>query len=281
MKWIRAWAVAIVVMLSTFASAQFSMHDCFVREKITNQQGEALPARVWHRYTPKDLPVPVIVMLHGSGECGTDNAKQLQSFKNLHKQLLLRQDQPVMVILPQCTMQNAWIRRIAFTKDYKHPRYPAPALRIVKEHLDRLVEQGIADPDRLIIGGLSLGGFGTWDAVQRWPNTFAAAIPICAGGSIEEKPIQNATTTSLWVFHGAADQNVKVDCSRRMVRALGDAGAYPKYTEYPNAGHVIWDAVLDQSELYNWLFEQRRGMVTTGSDPDATSTKVKTFFGIF
>lgn len=281
MKWMRSLFMACVIVIGTIAHAQFSIHDAFKREKIVNKQGESLPARVWHNYTPEDLPVPVIVMLHGSGECGIDNGKQLMSFKNLHKQLLLQEHQPVMVILPQCTMQNAWVRKIAFTSDYKHPRYAAPALRIVKEHLDTLVDQGIADPDRLIIGGLSLGGFGTWDAVQRWPETFAAAIPMCAGGSIEEAPIKAATTTSLWVFHGAADRNVNVDCSRRMVRALGDAGAYPKYTEYPTAGHVIWDMALDDPKLYEWLFEQRRGSVTTAPDPEATSTKVRTFFGLF
>lgn len=281
MRFLRATFVLVAMAMTTLAHAQFSVHDAFRREKIANRQGETLPARVWHHYEPEDLPVPVVVMLHGSGECGTDNAKQLKSFQNLHKQLLLREDDPVMVILPQCTMQNAWVRKIAFTADYKQPRYAAPSLRIVKEHLEHLVAQGIADPNRIIIGGLSLGSFGAWDAVQRWPETFAGAVLICGGGSIEKKPIENAATTSLWVFHGSADSNVSVNCSRRIVRALGDAGAYPKYTEMPGAGHVIWDAVFDMEELYDWMFDQRRGSVTTGTDPDAASTKVRTFFGLF
>lgn len=281
MKKLRAWMMALGVLCATLVQAQFSMHDLFAREKITNAQGESLPARVWRRYSPEDLPVPVLVMLHGSGECGTDNAKQMAPFRALHHQLLLQSDKPILVILPQCTQQNPWVRKIAFTADYKQPRYAAPALRTVKEHLDALVAQGIADPKRLYIGGYSLGGFGTWDAIQRWPETFAAAIPICGGGSIEEGPIANATKTSLWVFHGDADRNVNVACSRRIVRALGDAGAYPKYTEYPNAGHNIWDKALGESALYEWLFEQRLGEVTTDTDPEAFSTKLRVFFGLF
>jgi predicted peptidase len=269
------------VLVATLVHAQFSIHDVFVRESITNRQGERLPARVWRNYTPEDLPVPVLVMLHGSGECGTDNAKQLAPFKALHRQLLLLDDTPVLVILPQCTMQNPWVRKLAFTADYKQPRYAAPALRTVKEHLEMLVSQGIADPKRLYLGGYSLGAFGTWDAIQRWPETFAAAIPICGGGSLEEKAIEHATKTSLWVFHGAADMNVKVDCSRRLVRALGDAGAYPHYTEYPTAGHAIWDQALGDLRLYEWLFDQRLGTVTTATDPEAPTTKVRTFLGLF
>ena len=30
--------------------------------------------------------------------------------------------------------------------------------------------------------GLSMGGYGTWDAIQRRPEFFAAAVPICGGG---------------------------------------------------------------------------------------------------
>jgi predicted peptidase len=280
MKKLRAWMMALGVLCATLVQAQFSMHDLFAREKITNAQGESLPARVWHRYSPDDLPVPVLVMLHGSGECGTDNAKQMAPFRALHLQLL-QTEQPVLVILPQCTQQNPWVRKIAFTADYKQPRYAAPALRTVKEHLDVLVAQGIADPERLYIGGYSLGGFGTWDAIQRWPETFAAAIPICGGGSIEDTPIANATKTSLWIFHGDADRNVSVDCSRRIVRALGDAGTYPKYTEYAKSGHNIWDKALGESALYEWLFEQRLGEVTTDTDPEAFSTKLRVFFGLF
>ena len=34
--------------------------------------------------------------------------------------------------------------------------------------------------DRIYITGLSMGGYGTWDAIQRHPQRFAAAAPICA-----------------------------------------------------------------------------------------------------
>ena len=252
--------LALAVLLPGAARAQFAMAERFTPSVITNALGETMPVRVWHRYAPKDKPVPTLVLLHGSGECGTDNASQLQSFKSFYDTLLIDDTlPPALILVPQCTQSNPWVRRIAFTADYVPPRYPAPALKNVKYYLDQLVKDGTADPKRLYIGGLSLGGFGTWDAIQRWPNYFAAAVPVCAGGSVREQDLKNAGTTSIWVFHGSADPAVSVECSRRMVGALGARGTAPRYTEYPNAGHAVWHRAFSDKAMLNWLFRQRLG----------------------
>lgn len=256
----RALAVVAVAALAFPAVAQFSIQETYASGIITNRLGETMPMRVWRKYAPKDCPVPVVVLLHGSGTCGQDNASQLGDFSSFHTSVLIDDTlPPALYIIPQCTAANPWVRTIAFTADYRQPRYPAPALRTVKEYLEALVKEGTADPDRLYIGGFSLGGFGTWDAIQRWPGFFAAALPVCGGGSIQEVPVRNATQTALWIFHGSADGNVSVDCSRRMVAALTQAGAAPKYTEYPNAGHGIWQRALGDTAVIRWLFRQRRG----------------------
>lgn len=261
----RALASLVVAVLAFPAAAQFSIQETYAAGIITNRLGETMPMRVWRKYEPKDCPVPVVVLLHGSGESGQDNLKQLASFSSFHTSVLLDDTlPPALYLIPQCTSANPWVRAVAFKPDYRQPRYPAPALRTVKEYLEALVKEGTADPDRLYIGGFSLGGFGTWDAIQRWPGFFAAALPICGGGSIQEEPVRNAIQTAIWAFHGSADGNVPVDCSRRMVAALSQAGATPKYTEYPNAGHGIWQRALGDTAVIRWLFRQRRGCREAG-----------------
>lgn len=274
------WAMLLVCFCwAMVAQAQFAIADVFKPEKLTNAQGETLPARVWHKYEQKDLPVRVLVLLHGSGECGTDNAQQLTVFNSLYRKLLVDPEAPpMMIILPQCPQQSPWVRRLAFSETYRAPRYPSPSLRTVKEHLDELVKAGIADPDYLMIGGLSLGAFGTWDAIQRWPNMFAAAIPICGGASIEAKAVENAAKVSTWVFHGEKDTAVNVECSRRIVKALDDVGERPHYTEYEGAGHGIWNRVFETRELYEWLYRQKRGRVETQVDPNSFKGKALRIF---
>lgn len=268
MRHVRLWCVLVTLFWggSTWLYAQFSMAEMFIAEAITNQVNEVMPVRVWRNYKASDCPVPVLVLLHGSGECGQDNSKQLAAFAPLHRQALIDEEiPPALYLIPQCTQRNGWVRKLAFQPDYQLPRYSAPALRTVKGYLDQLVTEGIADPDRLYITGLSLGGFGAWDAIQRWPNYFAAAVPICGGASVQEEAIRNATTTAIWAFHGENDVNVPVDCSRRVIAALTKAEANPKYTEYPKMGHNVWTRAFKDTALMKWIFQQKRGKQTKKS----------------
>jgi predicted peptidase len=122
--------------------------------------------------------------------------------------------------------------------------------------LDNLPKLFSVDPDRIYITGLSMGGYGTWDALQRKPDYFAAAIPICGGGDVNGA--EKMKDVPIWAFHGDADGAVKVSRSRDMIEALKAAGGKPKYTEYPGGGHDSWTATYKNPEVMAWLFEQKR-----------------------
>lgn len=247
-----------VLGLCAGAQAQFSMAELYKPVALTNTLGEKLPARLWDRRGGSTDPAPLVVLLHGSGECGTDNSRQLGFFSAIHKHTIL-DDTPALFLIPQCTGMNPWVRTLAFRADYRQPRYPSPALRTVKEAIDKMIAEGTVDPDRVYIIGVSLGGFGVWDAITRWPGFFAAAVPICGGGPSSPEALEKAAQSSIWIFHGAKDANVPVACAQRMVDGLKALGTPPRYTELPNAGHSIWGTVLSDPKLFTWLFEQRRG----------------------
>jgi hypothetical protein len=42
-----------------------------------------------------------------------------------------------------------------------------------------------------------------------------------------------------------------------MIEAIKKAGGSPRYTKFPNAGHVIWPLAYDISGLLDWLFTQK------------------------
>ena len=94
------------------------------------------------------------------------------------------------------------------------------------------------------------------------PDRFAAAVPICATGLMVEMDAPDRGTTfaqfPLWIFHGDADNVVPVETSRKIVKALRDAGGDPKYTEYPEVGHDSWDLAYREAELIEWFFAQSR-----------------------
>jgi predicted peptidase len=114
------------------------------------------------------------------------------------------------------------------------------------------------DTNRIYITGLSMGGFGTYDAIERYPNLFAAAVPVCGGGDVSKAPL--IAKLPIWIFHGAEDPAVNPSFSITMVEALVKAGAHPGFTQYPSVGHFSWLAAYKDPLMMEWLFRQHKSM---------------------
>jgi lysophospholipase L1-like esterase len=107
-----------------------------------------------------------------------------------------------------------------------------------------------------------MGGFGVWDCLTRFPERFAAAIPMCGGG--DEATVTPAVArVPLWTFHSVDDGAVKVKRTRNMIQALRQLGGHPIYFEYIGKGHWVWSTAYAQPELFPWLFAQRLGQPDT------------------
>jgi len=253
--------VPIVCCLLAFpVLAQFAPDQMLQPYAYTNEAGEVFMCRLSVPHYPEaGKKYPLILFLHGSGECGTNNISQIKAGVPSLLKSLLKQPEPVMILAPQCPpgMENWWVTKIARTADYAAAKEPSPSLEVALELCRHLVETKQADPDRLYITGLSLGGFGTWDAIQRNPEMFAAAVPICGGGDVRQ--MRNIKSMPIWVFHAVDDKNVSVECSRRLVRQLKALGAKRvNYTEYEQGDHGCWDRAYSDAKMIAWLLKQKR-----------------------
>jgi len=247
----------ICLFLSHSALTQFKPEEMMKPYVYTNEQGETLSCQLRVPQFPKpEKKYPLILFLHGSGECGTDNIQQTRvGLPALLKTLVLLPEQ-VIVVAPQCQGGNWWVKGLAMRADYTAAKEPTPSLDVALEICRHLIQTKQADPDRIYITGLSLGGFGTWDALQRDPTFFAAAVPICGGG--DTRFAAALKDIPLWIFHGREDKNVHPDCSRRMVNALKTVGGNVAYTEYEKGAHAIWDQAYSEKKLMPWLLKQKR-----------------------
>ena len=117
-------------------------------------------------------------------------------------------------------------------------------MKLVFELADTMVKDSAVNSNRIMITGLSMGGYGTWDALARRPDFFAAGLPICGGG--DPKTAGKFAKVPVWCFHGDNDKAVPVKRSRDMIEALKAAGGEPKYTEYPGVGHDSWTQIVCQ-----------------------------------
>lgn len=192
----------------------------------------------------KKKTYPLVLFLHGAGERGTDNEKQLWAARDLATPRP-RKDYPCFVAAPQCPGSSVL--------EYWNATVDSGlVMGLIKE----LESQYSIDSKRIYITGLSDGGWGVFALLAKYPNRFAAAVPICGGG--EPDTAAKFARTPIWVFHGAKDQVEPVKSSRALVAALKQAGGSPKYTEYPNRGHNSWDPAYRDPKLFEWMFSQKR-----------------------
>jgi predicted peptidase len=190
-----------------------------------------------------DKAYPLILFLHGAGETFDGKNEGKQAKVGIGKAVEKEEKSfPAFVLMPQA-QKRSWK---ADGEDAQR------ALDI----LGAIQKEYKIDDKRLYLTGLSMGGFGTWSLAAKYPDKWAAIVPICGGG--EPKDAEKIKDIPCWVFHGDADTAVKVDRSRDMVKALKDAGGKPKYDEYPGVGHNSWDKAYGTKELYDWLFMQQK-----------------------
>lgn len=205
-------------------------------------------------HVKRNCSYPLVLFLHGAGERGSDNEKQLTHGTTIFLEPENAKRYPCFVVAPQCPEGKRWVEAPWNETIHHMPEKASESISLVKDLLDYLMEKYPVDPHRIYITGLSMGGFGTWDLLMRWPDYFAAAAPICGGGDTSQAEI--IKNIPVWFFHSADDRAVPVELSRNMALALERVGADYRYTEYDDAGHASWKPAYADPDLLNWMFKQ-------------------------
>ncbi|QEG38680.1 carboxylesterase family protein [Roseimaritima ulvae] len=250
------FATTLLLMLPPNANAQDALKQ-FEARQYSDADGNSLSYRILKpkQYDPAKK-YPLVMFWHGAGERGDDNQRQLVHGMADFASAEVMEKYPAFVVAPQCPKNQKWANNDWSADQHTMSEQPSTPMRLSLELIDSLQKEFSIDADRIYVTGLSMGGFGTWDALQRRPKQFAAAIPICGGG--DTALAEKIASVPVWVFHGGNDTVVKTSRSRDMVQALKEAGGKPKYTEYPGVGHNSWSATYANPEVYKWLFSQRR-----------------------
>jgi predicted peptidase len=252
------------LLLLLFASATaFSQPFPSFEKKEFWKGGDTLRYRIQYPLeynTAKKYPL--IVLMHGAGERGDDNEKQLLWGGSLFADPAVRAKYPAIVIFPQCGADDFWANLTYVPTDsirfhMRSDSAPKKAMGLVIQLLDEMAASGKVDTRRIYVGGLSMGGMATYELLWRKPAFFAAAFPICGAGDPAQAGLY-ARKFPIWVFHGGADPVVPVANSHLMVATLKAARAKVKYTEYPGVGHDSWKNAFAEPELLPWLFENHR-----------------------
>jgi len=285
-------SLAVVAATAVHAAAPTFKHGQWTdKQEFKASAGDSIN---YYLFTPamakEGKKLPLVVWLHGgvkSNGIGGPNLPGSAFYRDEHQE-----KHPCFVLRPVAIQGQNWVSpRGAGTGIHKMPDEPAKSMKAVLELIDKVVKDNPIDEDRLYVTGASMGGYGTWDIIQRHPDKFAAAVPMCGGADPSKAEALKAMP--IWITHGDKDPFVPVKASREMFAAVMKArGEEPavkdedkrvvktspdgsvRYVEYKGGNHnIAWDAALADPEMIEWMFSKTRKASTTTAPTRLSATR--------
>jgi len=204
---------------------------------------------------------PLVLFLHGAGERGNDNEKQLSHGAELF--LKYRDSFPAVIIFPQCPQQDYWANATVdrsttpITLQFPLDIVPTKSMILVMQLMEDMVSRTYINKKQVYVGGLSMGGMGTFEILYRKPDMFTAAFAICGAGNPAATE-KYARTVPIWIFHGANDDVVDPQQSVSMVGGILKYGGKPNFSLYAKDNHNSWDSAFGEPKLIPWLFSNSK-----------------------
>ncbi len=176
---------------------------------------------------------PVLIFLHGRSLSGRD-LNRVKRYGVLYAKNRGVEIPSSLIVAPQTT--NGW-----------DPDK-------VKDVLNYVVRHYNVDEKRIYVCGMSMGGYGTMDFVGKYPQSVAAAVAICGGGTL--KYAQNLSTVPLWIQHGSVDRAVPASESKKIYKAIKQANpqADVTLTIIPGGTHGSVERLFHKDDIYEWMF---------------------------
>lgn len=191
-------------------------------------------------YTPPSYHVdslkrqtPLVVFLHGKSLCG-NNLNSVLRYGSIAA-VQLGREIDALILAPQ-NPGGAW--------------NPDRIIRV----MDWVQEHFPSDTNRVYVLGMSLGGYGTMDVIDSYPDRFAAAMALCGGST--HRTYEGMGKVPLWVIHGTADTAVPISCSDKVVEWLEDNHLDLRvlYDRLEGYDHSSLARFFYMSMTYDWLF---------------------------
>jgi len=198
----------------------FTVHTRTADDKFARIQ----EGRVMYRlYSPANAsePRPMILFLHGGGNGGyedgegaRDNEKQLMAD---YGPVNFAEDYPdIYVMAPMCVEDRDMFKKMNMNGKFKDSDYPNDPrygwsryyLGLVCDIIRRMIKEGLVDPKRVYVTGMSMGGAGTVRAMSVGSDLFAAAVPVCPTMTPETFSILKSIRRPVWVTSAYIDHTL-------------------------------------------------------------------------
>lgn len=205
-------------------------------------------------YVPNDaMPnsIPLIVYLHGAGQNGDDNKRQLdEGVGCLYSFTTGRDDYKSMIAVPQCPAGVYW-------RD-------DDVLEALRDFILAMAENPIVDKDRIYITGFSMGGDASWKLALNYPDLMTTIVPVCGGPLASMEPDipdvpPEMSLLNIWAFNNFDDGVVRPAYSKRIFGELWSESDSDKlnFTLNVSGGHSA-EKVYKNRDILIWMLSTRK-----------------------
>ncbi|MCG8450397.1 MAG: hypothetical protein MI725_12580 [Pirellulales bacterium] len=191
---------------------------------------------------------PLIVWLHGFGEAGSDNHKQLRWLDFVFEHLAEPERYPFYLLAVQCPLGDNWTSQQNTTLSTS----VLDPIMVVHAITTQLLEEEPIDKNRVSLAGVSSGGSGCWEMAARYPGLFTAVAPMSSAVRNNTR-LDRLVGTRIWAFHNTNDRDASPESVRKAVHELQRLGGHCRLTEFQRAGHDTWSEAFTQYDLLSWL----------------------------
>ena len=182
--------------------------------------------------------VPLMVFLHGSGERG-DNLDLVKAHSPFTYKNLI--PEPVAILAPQCPANVWWDTEAVYY--------------LIKE----IQQKYQIDDSRIMLTGLSMGGWGTLKLAMEHPEVFSAVVPVCAPiDRLMKVRSSQYKDLPMKIFHGGNDDVVSPMNSIEIYQEIKKVNKNVALTIFPDDNHNSWDSTYSDPNLYQWMLAQKK-----------------------
>ncbi|MBN9386384.1 MAG: fibronectin type III domain-containing protein, partial [Chitinophagaceae bacterium] len=178
---------------------------------------------------------PILIFFHGVGEAGpvTDNEYSMANGGPVFTNAVTSGAFDGFVFIMQST--GSW--------GPNHNTY-------ITNIINYMVANNKLDPYRVMVNGLSAGGYNSWNFIETYPQYIAAALPMSGVSLVDNNYINTFKYTPIWLFQGGLDGSPDPGTAANVVSNVNNAGGNIKETLYPTLGHGTWWTAWGEPDFF-------------------------------
>lgn len=234
-KWVSTPTMGVSVGTDTYNASSFKQY--FLNIGVGKVAFRIKFPKSYNNPDSVNKKYPVMLFLHGGGEVGCpsnggvyNNEKQLWLGGSLFMQFVDQNKFDGFLLYPQLVLTEGCFAGWGTA--------PWGNFEAITAMVDSMAAHARADVDRLVITGLSGGGYGAWRMADAYPKRVAKIMPSAAAGSTSNRT--NFVHIPIWFATGGLDPDPDTAVAKYAYNRMKEIGADIRYTVFPDRGHSMW-----------------------------------------